>query len=207
MALAARLRYDEQAQAAVGLGAVRVGASQQHQHVAARRERAPRLHAVDEIGPIVLLLGGHLEAGDIGSEVGLGDGDGDHELAGGDLREELVLLRLGAASHDGSGEDLGPGDQRAAGAQRAARELLGGDDHTEVVALAARGEPAVLLRHRKAEPAHLGEASDDVLGDVCVGAVDVLGHRPHLVFGEASKGVLHHLEVGVEVAGTLLVSQ
>ena len=106
-----------------------------------------------------------------------------------------------------AGEDLGPGDQRAAGAERAARQLLGGHDHADVLALAALGVAAVLLGHRQAEAAHLGEALDDVLGDVVVLAVDVLGDRADLLVGEAPEGVLHQLEVGVEVAGAAAVGQ
>ena len=49
------------------------------------------------------------------------------------------------------------------------RQLLGGDDHAQVVALAARGEAAVLLGDRQPEAAHLGQAGDDLLGDVAVG--------------------------------------
>ena len=39
-----------------------------------------------------------------------------------------------------------------------------------------------------------------VLGDVGVVAVDVLGDGLDLLVGEAAEGVLHHLEVAVEVA-------
>ncbi len=75
-----------------------------------------------------------------------------------------MLLLLGAALHDGAGEDLGAGDQRAARAERAPRELLGGDAHREVVGVAAGREAAVLLGHREAEAADLGHAVDDLSG-------------------------------------------
>ncbi len=70
----------------------------------------------------------------------------------------------------------------------------------QVVVLAAGREAAVLLGDRQPEAADLGEARDDVLGDVDVVAVDVLGDRADLVLGEAAEGVLHQLEVVVEVA-------
>ena len=38
-------------------------------------------------------------------------------------------------------------------------------------------------------------------------AVDVLGDRRELLVGEAAEGVLHHLEVAVEVAGPVGVGQ
>ena len=75
------------------------------------------------------------------------------------------------------------------------------------LALAAGGEAAVLLGDRQPEVPELGQAGDHVLGDVVVLAVDVLGHGPHLVLGEAAEGVLHQLEVGVEVARALLAGQ
>ena len=68
-------------------------------------------------------------------------------------------------------------------------------------------EAAVLLGHRQAEAAHLGEPADDVLGDVGVVAVDVLGDRLQLLVGEAAERVLHELEVVVEMAGAVVVGE
>ena len=53
-------------------------------------------------------------------------------------------------------------------------ELLRGDDHAQVLAAALR-PAAVLGRHRQTEGAHVGQAGDDALGNVTVGAVDVFG--------------------------------
>ena len=53
------------------------------------------------------------------------------------------------------------------------------------------------------ERAHLGQAADDLLGDVGVGAVDVLGPGADLLLGEAVEGLAHEREVGVEVAVAL----
>ena len=118
-----------------------------------------------------------------------------------------LLLLLGAALDEARARISGRVMSDPGHAERAARQLLGGDDHPEVVGLAAGGEPAVLLGHREPEAADLGQPGDDVLGDVGVVAVDVLGDRPDLVLGEAPEGVLHHLEVGVEVARPLLAGQ
>ena len=87
-----------------------------------------------------------------------------------------------------------------------ARQLLGRDDHADVVGLAAGREPVVLLGHREAEPAELGEAGDDVLGHVGVRAVHVLGDGPDLVLGEAAERLGDELEVVGEVrrAGAVL---
>ena len=198
--LAAGLGHHEHRQALVGEGLVGVGAGQEHEHVGPGAEGAPGLHAVDE--PAALGGGGgDLHAGHVGAVVGLGDGHGGHDLGRGELGQPLLLLLLGAAGEQGPGEDLGPGDERAAGAERGLGQLLGGDDHADVLALAALGVAVVLDRHREAEAAELGEAADELLGDVGVLAVDVLGDRGDLVLGEAAEGVLHHLEVAVEVAG------
>ena len=119
------------------------------------------------------------------------------------LGQPLLLLLLGAAVDQGPGQDLGPGDERAADAERAPAQLLGGDDHAHVVALPAGGEAVVLLGDREPEAAELGQAVDDLLGDVPVLAVDVLGVGPHLVLGEAVERLAHQLEVLAEVARAL----
>ena len=123
----------------------------------------------------------------------------DHQLAARDARQPRLLLFLGAAGDERPGQDLGPGDERTADAERSARQLLGRDDHADVVGLAAGREAVVLLRHRQPEAADLGESRDDVLGDVAVGAVHVLGDGADLVVGETPERVGDELEVGAEV--------
>ena len=200
------LRHDEQAEAPVGFAPVGIGAGQQHQHVGPAGEGAPRLGARDQPAA----LGGrcrHHQVGHVAAVVGLGDGDSHHGLAGGDLGEPVLLLLLGAAALQRPGEDLGPGDERAARTQRCPGQLLGGDDHAQVVALGARGEPAVLLGHRQAEATQLGQPADDVFGNVGVAPVDVLGGGSDLVLAEAAEGVRHELEVVVEMAGCVEAGQ
>ena len=201
-----RLGHHEQRQAPVGLGAVGIGAGQQHQHVGARGEGAPRLDPVD--GPATVpARRGHLDAGDVRAEVRLGHRDRGHHLAAGQPRQPVLLLLLGASLDEGAREDLGSGDKRAPGSERSAGQLFGGDDHPHVLALAAGREPAVLLGHTQPKGADLGQSGDDVLGNVGVVAVHVLGHRLHLLLGEAAEGVLHHLEVAVQMAWALLAGQ
>ena len=80
------------------------------------------------------------------------------------------------------------------------RESLRGDDHAQVLAVAALRPAAVLGRHRQTEGAHVGQAGDDALGNVTVGAVDVFGDWRDLLVGEGPETVLHQLEVRIEVA-------
>ena len=136
----------------------------------------------------------------VGAEVGLGDRHRSHRLGRGQLGQPLLLLVLGASVDQGTGQDLRPGDQGAARPERAPRELLGGHHHAQVVGLAPGREPAVLLRDGHAEATHLGHARDDLLGDVGVGPVDVLGPGSDLLLGETVEGLPNQLEVGVEVA-------
>ncbi len=89
----------------------------------------------------------------------------------------MLLLRLGPALHQRPGEDLGPRDQGSADAEARLRQLLGRCHHGDVLGVAALAVAAVLGRHAEAERAELGEAGDDLLGDVAVRAVDVLGVR------------------------------
>ena len=88
-------------------------------------------------------------------------------------------------------------------AERAPAQLLGGDDHAHVVALAAGREAVVLLGDREPEAAELGQAFDDLFGDVEVLPVHVLGVRSHLVLGEAVERLAHQLEVLAQVARAL----
>ena len=204
VAVRPRLGHDEEAQPAVGLGAVGVGAGEQHQDVGAGAERAPRLDAVDHVArPAVDALGRRrrdLQPGDVAAVVGLGDGDGGHHLGRRQLRQPRQLLLLGAALDQRPRQDLRAGDQRSADAQAGSAQLLGGDDHGQVLAVAALVVAAVLGRHRQPEGADLGQAGDDLLGHVGVRAMDVLGLRGDDVGGERAERVLDQLHVGVEVA-------
>ena len=180
--------------------------AKQHQHVGPGGEGAPGLDAVDQPAP--LGRGGRGDdAGDVGAEVGLGHRHRGQHLGRGQFGQPLLLLRFGAAVDEGPGEDLGPGDQRAADAERAPAQLLGGDHHAHVVALAAGGEAVVLLGDREAEAAELGQAADDLLGDVAVGPVDVLGVGADLVLGEAVERLADQLEVAPQVPRALDVGQ
>ncbi len=200
-----RLVDDEQRQAAVAGRPIGISPGEQHEEVGAAREGGPRLHATHE--PAAVGRGRcHFHARDVGSVVGLGDHDADHQLAARDAREPRLLLRLGAARDERAGEDLRAGHERAADTERSSRQLLRRDDHADVVGFATGREPVVLLRHRESEAADLGEARDDVLGHVAVRAVHVLGDGADLVVREAPERVGDQLEVGAEVgrAGAML---
>ncbi len=137
----AGLLDDEEGKAPVGLPPVRVGPGEQHQGVGSGGERAPRLHAVHEEAGLGR-RGGDGEARHVRAEVRLGDGDGDHERSVGDAGEQAALLFLGAPFHERPGEDLGSGDEGAAGAEGRPRQLLCRHDHAEVVIGAPGGEAA-----------------------------------------------------------------
>ena len=149
----------------MGQRAVGVGAGQQHQDVGPGGEGAPGLDPVDHPAAVDR-RGRRDDPGHVRAVVGLRHGDRGQNLGRGQLGQPLLLLLLGAAVDQGPGQDLGPGDERAADAERAPAQLLGGDDHAHVVALAAGGEAAVLLGDREPEAAELGQALDHLLGDV-----------------------------------------
>ena len=191
-------------------GAVGVGAGQDHQHIGTSAEGAPRLDAVDEVALDAVDRRGRGRDGHarhVRAVVGLGHRDRVHDLGRRQLGQPFEFLFLGAARLEGAGEDFRTGDERTTGAEGAPREFLGGDHHGDVIGVGAGREPAVLLGDRQPEGAHLRETFDDLLGDVAVGAVDVLGDRLELLIREAPEGVLHHLEVVGEVAGALLTGE
>jgi hypothetical protein len=170
---------------------VRIGARQQGDDVGAAGEGAPRLGAVDDptfVAADLRRFGAAAHRGDVGADVRLGDRDRRHDLAGGELRQPVLLLFFGTALEQRLGENLGPRDQAAGGGQRAARQLLGGHDHRQVAHAAA----AVLLGNRHAEETELGHLGDQLVGHQVVLAVDVLGQRRHLALGELPHRVAGH---------------
>lgn len=143
--------------------------------------------------------GREAHAGDVGAVVRLGDRDRDHRLAARDAGQKTLLLLVGAAAQQRPREDLGARDQRSTDAERATRQLLGGDDHGEQIGGATARGAAVLLGDGHAERAELGDAGDDLLGHVGVGAMDVFGDGDDAVVGEAAEGLGDQLQVFVEV--------
>jgi hypothetical protein len=206
VALATILGHDEQRQPAVALRTIRVSAGEQHQHVGAGRERAPRLNAAyPPASPV--RLGHDAQASDVRAEVRLGHGDRAHDLPGGQPGEPGVLLFLRAARHQRAAEDLRSRDQAPADAQRAARQFLGRPDHRQVLALALRREPTVPLRDRHPEGAELRQSFDDSLRDVDIVAMDLLGHRTDLVLRKAPERVLDQPDVRVQMTRPLLAAE
>ena len=193
------------------LRAVGIGAGEQRERVGTGAERAPRLHAVDH--PTRLAVGagrgggGHLDAGHVASVVRLGDGHGGHHLGGGQQRQPVLLLFLGATLHERPRQDLRAGDERSADAEARLRQFLGRGDHRDVLGVAALAVAAVLGGDAEAECAELGEPRDDLLGDVAVGAMDVLGMWRDHVGGECAERVGHHGHVVVEVTRARLVGE
>ena len=92
------------------------------------------------------------QAGEVGAGIGLGEHRRRQDLARGDRRQPVLLLRLGAAGRISSAGDLRAGAERA-DADIAARQLLGDDAHRHL----AQAEPALLLGHGQAEHAELGQ--------------------------------------------------
>ena len=111
-------------------GLVRIGARQQRHQVGARRVGDPGLVAGDAVAVAVAHRAG-AQAAEVRAGVGLGEHGGRQDLAGRELRQPLLLLRLGAAEADQLGRDLRAGAERAH-ADIAARQLLGHHAHREL---------------------------------------------------------------------------
>ena len=151
------------------LRAVGVGAGQQHQHVGPRAERAPRLHAVDQPAVAVAAVAVDLDAGDVGAEVGLGHRDRGHHLG---------RWPASAATPASAPRCRPASSARARISGRVMSEPPAPSEPRDSSSVATTmprysdsppaREPAVLLGDRQAEAAHLGQARDDVLGDVGV---------------------------------------
>jgi hypothetical protein len=112
---------------------------------------------------------------------------------------QLSALALCPSVDKCASEDLRPCDEGATGSERSPRELLGRDHHCEVVLLASGCKAPVLLGDRQAEAAHVREPRNDLLRNISVLSVDLLGARCYLAFGKAPEGLSHELEVRVEM--------
>ena len=154
----------------------------------------PGLVAADLVD-VALLDRPRLERGEIGAGVRLGEHGGRQHLAGGDLRQPLLLLFVGAAAEDQLGGDLRARAERA-DADIAARQLLG--DHAH--GLLAEPHAAVFLRDRQAEHAEIGHVRHDLDRDVAVGQVPLVRMRHHFALGELAHLVAHRFERLVEPA-------
>ena len=201
------LLHDEQRQAAVARGAVGIGAGQQHEHVRPTGERRPRLHAADRgsrrpqaVAATFTPATSEPKSGSvtitptISSPVAI---CGSHRCFCSSVPPcTMARVRISGRVMSEPPTPSEPHDSSSVG-----------DDHAEVVGLAAGREPAVLLGHRQAEATDLGEPGDHLLGDVGVRAVDVLGDRADLVLGEAVERLAHQLEVVVEVRRTGAVAR
>mmetsp|Transcript_34394 Transcript_34394/g.106254 ORF Transcript_34394/g.106254 Transcript_34394/m.106254 type:complete len:422 (-) Transcript_34394:21-1286(-) len=152
----------------------------------------PHLGAVDD--PLVaLLLGGRLEARDVGPGGGLRDAVGGLDRGLGAAAEVLLLLRVGARDEDRRlGEAVGLDGGRDAGARP--RDLLLDDD-----AVHARGaDAAARLGDVHVDEAELPRLLEDVLR-VLHRLVVLGGGRLHHVGGELVRGLLDLALLGREV--------
>ena len=105
-------------------------------------------------------------------------------LARAQLRQDLALLLLGAPLLDR------PGDQRRLHRDHRARGGVTAPDllHDQPVADVVEAAPAVLLGHRRAEVAHLGDALHELEVET-LRAVVVAGARDDLAVREIARGL------------------
>ena len=167
----------------LGLG-VRIGPDQHEHERRPQAVRDPHLRAVDLVGVRRRkLLGRGLDRRHVGPELGLGQAERRAHLAGGHLRQVLLLLLVGAELH----QQVGPDEVRVDDPRDrdpAARELL--DDHR--VGRQVEPHPVELLGDRHPEQPELLHLLDDRLGELVL-VVVVLGVREDLLVGELA----HHL--------------
>ena len=105
-------------------------------------------------------------------------------LAGAELRQELLLLLLGAPLLDRARDQRGLHRHDRARGRVAAADLL----HDEAVADVVEAAPAVLLGDGRAEVAHLGDALHQLEVEALV-AVVVARARDDLAVGEVARGL------------------
>ena len=145
----------------------------------------PGLVAGDAVAVAVAHRAG-AERAEVGAGAGLGEHGRRQDLAGRQLGQPSLLLRLGAAEADQFGRDLAARAERAE-ADIAARQLLRHHAHRQL----AEAEPAVVLRHGQAEDAELRQRLDHRHRDIGVLPVPLMGIVAMIV-GEAAELLADH---------------
>ena len=172
---AGRLGGHQDHREALVAGEVGVGAAGQPDPVGVLDQRGPHLLAVDH--PLVALAGGlGLQRRQVGARAGLGVADREVQVAGEDLREEELLLLVGAVAHDRRPDrverqvgDRHPGHGRGVGED----QLL---DHRARLA-------AVLLGPADAQPAVGPDLPDHFLVDPGLAELSCRRGQPGLTLG------------------------
>ncbi len=179
VAIGALFGNDEQAEAAMSLGTIRIGASKQGEHISSGTHRAPGLDPIDHISgfPVwsISWSGGDLDTGHIGAIVGFGDGNSGHHFGSGEAGKPGRLLVFGSSFNQGPGQDLGSGDQGTADAQTGPAEFFGGNHHGQILVFPALAISAVISGNAQAKCTQVGHAGDDLFRNVTIGAVDMFG--------------------------------
>ena len=182
------LRHDEEREPARTALRIGIGTREESEHVGAPGKRAPCLRAGDAPAAVRTLRAA-ADGRDVGAGVGLGHGDADHQLARGDRRQPLLLLRVGTALEQRLRQDLGSRDEASGGSEGRGGELLGDHDHHQV----PHPLPAVLIGHGHAEISELRHLRDDRVGDEVVVAMDALGERRDFLSRERASRIARHL--------------
>jgi len=100
----------------------------------------------------------------------LAGGEAADDLAGGDLRQPLGFLGIGAGQHDRLGQEIDGGGEGDWG--QGSAQLLGDGGQFDV----AKTEPAVGLGDRRAQPALLGHGLPQAL---VIGSGGIVQHAAH----------------------------
>ena len=150
------------------------------------------LAAVQDIAAVGLPRGGGLHALEVAARRGLAHRDRAHHLAAGELRQVVLLLRLGAVVQHVRRDDLAVQPEADAGVI-AARELLHLDHGIQLV----RSRAAVLLGHRHAKESVRARLAPDLPVDVALLLPRVVVRRDLLV-DEAAEGIAERFVVGRE---------
>ena len=198
MRLRTRLLHQQRTEPPVTQSSVRVGPGNHEENLRFTGESAPGLGAVQQ--PTVLdWRSPERETRNIGTIVGLGNGDTAEHITRGNSRQPLQSLRLRSSSEQGTRENFRASDQATCRRQRSLRERLGNDDHRQIVCAIVRCGAAVLLRNRDTENTHLAHGLQDVLRYSEVLPVNALGAGGDDVICQAPESGLHHGFIVVEL--------
>ncbi len=172
---------------------VLVGARQHHAEAADRALRDEHLGAVED--PVIAVAhAGGLHRRAVGTRTRLGERPRREPLAGGRLRQVLLLLRVVAEGEDVAGTEAvvaGDGERERS---VDARALLDADRVRERVHAGA----AVLLRDADPEQPELGEPGDDLRREAFL-RVPAAGVGPHLALAEVAHALAQDAVLLVEL--------
>lgn len=172
---------------------LRIGLGVDHEHVGIAAIGDPHFRTIEHIA-VAALVGAQLHRDDVGPRAGLGHRERADIVAGDQLWQIALPLRVVAVAAYLVDAEVGMGAVGQPDRSRAPRNLFHGDDVGQIAHVGA----AILLRRGHAEQAEVAKALPEV-GREQIGFLDLGSARGDLRLDEGAHGVAQHADVFAQI--------